>query len=90
MRKILILAVAAVFVFAGDAKSLFEQRYMVCHIASKPTPKQRSKMVAPPAMGVMYHVKQKCKSKEEARKIASYLYGNFPLNWFKHSKMGQI
>ncbi len=67
MKKILfLLAAAALFAFANDAKSLFEQKCMVCHIASKPTPKQRSKMSAPPAFGVMYHVKERYPKRSEA------------------------
>ena len=52
--------------FAADGKALFKQKCTVCHITTKPTPKQRSQMVAPPAPGVMFHVKKKYPNKADA------------------------
>ncbi|WP_456404473.1 c-type cytochrome [Hydrogenimonas sp.] len=49
-----------------DGKGLFEQKCAVCHIPHRPTKEDRAKMVAPPAMGVMYHVKERYTSPEAA------------------------
>ncbi|RUM46084.1 MAG: cytochrome c [Hydrogenimonas sp.] len=55
-----------VTLFAADGKTLFEQKCAGCHMTTRPTPEQRSQMVAPPAMGVMFHVKQKYSDKASA------------------------
>ncbi len=54
------------------AKSLFERNCAVCHITTKP--KDRSKLVAPPIAGVMWHVKQHYPNRAEAiRFIVDYV-----------------
>ena len=52
--------------FASDAKALFQQKCAVCHMQTKPTPKQRSQMVAPPVLGVMFHVKKRYPNRADA------------------------
>ncbi|WP_187648392.1 c-type cytochrome [Nitrosophilus labii] len=49
-----------------DGKKLFEEKCMSCHIATIPTIKQKRSMVAPPIMGVMFHVKENYSNKEDA------------------------
>ncbi len=65
MKLLLPLTLAAAL-FAADGRHLFEQNCKACHIDTKPTPAMRSKLKAPPIMGVMWHVKQEFKSKDEA------------------------
>ncbi|SFP18899.1 c-type cytochrome [Hydrogenimonas thermophila] len=55
-----------VSLFAADGKTLFEQKCAFCHMTTKPTPQQRSQMVAPPAAGVMFHVKDRYPNKADA------------------------
>ena len=64
-------ALAALSLNAADGKALFEQKCAVCHIDHKPTPQERDKMVAPPAMGVMFHVKEKYPDKAPAMAFMS-------------------
>ncbi|NPA83487.1 MAG: cytochrome c [Epsilonproteobacteria bacterium] len=55
-----------------DGKFLFQQNCAVCHTTSRP--KDPAKLVAPPIMGVMWHVKQRYPTKEEAiRFIVDYV-----------------
>ncbi len=49
-----------------DGKKLFEEKCMSCHIASMPSMQQKKNMVAPPIMGVMFHVKENYSNKEDA------------------------
>lgn len=44
--------------FAQSGEELFDEKCLMCHIKTKPTPEARSGFVAPPAMGVMFHVKE--------------------------------
>ncbi len=72
-RTLFLLAFAATALFADNAKALFESKCMGCHIATKPTPELRAKMVAPPAFGVMFHVKERYKDRKDAIEfIVSY------------------
>jgi mono/diheme cytochrome c family protein len=43
---------------AESGEALFDARCAGCHIKVKPTPKMRQSLIAPPAMGVMLHVKE--------------------------------
>jgi mono/diheme cytochrome c family protein len=53
--------------FAQDsAQELFVQKCAICHVLKMPT--DHSKMVAPPARGVMFHMGEAFKSKEEIKK----------------------
>jgi len=49
---------------ASEAEKLFDSKCSACHIKTRPT--DRSKMVAPPIMGVMRHVKMTYPTKEKA------------------------
>ena len=51
------------FASAG-AKNLFDNKCAMCHMTSMP--QDKSKLVAPPLMGVMRHVKMKYSTKEAA------------------------
>ena len=53
--------------FASEAEKIFDAKCSMCHI--KTFPKDRSKLVAPPIMGVMRHVKMTYPKKEEAVKF---------------------
>ncbi len=53
-------------------KELFQRHCAMCHKTSKP--KDRSKLVAPPIMGVMWHVKERYPKKGDAvRFIVDYV-----------------
>ncbi len=55
-----------------QGKELFQRHCTMCHITSKP--KDRSKLVAPPIMGVMWHVKERYPKKGDAvRFIVDYV-----------------
>jgi hypothetical protein len=43
---------------APSGEALFDANCAVCHMKERPTPQTRATMVAPPAMGVMFHVKE--------------------------------
>ena len=45
-------------------KALFERHCVSCHSTTRP--KDRSKMVAPPISGVMFHIKERFKNRDEA------------------------
>ncbi len=49
----------------AEGKALFEAKCAVCHSLSKPTDK--SKIVAPPARGVMFHLSEAFKTQEEIK-----------------------
>jgi cytochrome c len=107
---------------SDEGKELFLQKCNMCHKTSRPS--DMSKLIAPPIMGVMRHVKMNYPTKEEAiafitdyvlnpqrdkavcmtdkikkfglmpsqkglvtkeqiRKIASYLYDNYPPKGFR-------
>ena len=75
MKRAILLSVlaaaTALSLNAADGKTLFEQKCAICHIDHKPTPEERDKMVAPPAMGVMFHIKEKYPDKAEATAFMS-------------------
>jgi mono/diheme cytochrome c family protein len=58
--KILFLAfLFCASLFAQSGEELFVEKCMICHTKERPsTPQMRQQMVAPPAMGVMFHVKE--------------------------------
>jgi len=56
-------------VSANSGAVLFDKKCSSCHIKTKPTPEIRKNMVAPPIMGVMFHVKEKYSNKEDAVKF---------------------
>jgi len=68
--KLKIVAAIGVFgltttLFASnDAQNLFTSKCSMCHVTSMP--QDRSKLVAPPLMGVMRHVKMSYPKKEDA------------------------
>jgi mono/diheme cytochrome c family protein len=70
MKRIIMVAalVAASHLFAADdGKSLFEQNCAACHITHQPQSREdRMKLQAPPAAGVMWHIKQDFPTKERA------------------------
>ena len=66
-KKLLLLTTLSVFAFSATPEALFDAKCGVCHIKTRPT--DMSKMVAPPIMGVMRHVKMKYPKKDEAVKF---------------------
>jgi len=44
--------------FAGEGEALFDAKCTSCHIKVKPTQAMKRTLVAPPAPGVMFHIKQ--------------------------------
>ena len=62
MKKYAAALLGAIFIFtaalwAGEGERLFDEKCLMCHIKERPTPEIRPQLVAPPAMGVMFHVK---------------------------------
>ena len=63
-RYITLFALAAVLntnAFGMDSSKgevLFDAKCAACHIKTRPTPEMKKNLVAPPAMGVMFHVKE--------------------------------
>lgn len=51
---------------ASEGETLFKAKCSACHISTKP--EDMSKLIAPPIMGVMMHVKQGIKGKDEIEK----------------------
>jgi len=49
---------------SSDAQKIFDSKCVMCHI--KTMPQDRSKLIAPPLMGVMRHVKMKYPTKQDA------------------------
>ncbi|WP_200762276.1 c-type cytochrome [Nitrosophilus alvini] len=69
--KRFVFVVGFLFLFTGavnaeDGRTLFEKKCSVCHITGMPALEQKRKMVAPPAAGIMFHVKENYKTKQEA------------------------
>jgi len=53
--------------FADDGEALFDAKCSACHVKTRP--QDRSKLVAPPIMGVMNHVKMNYNNKDDAMKF---------------------
>lgn len=51
-----------------EGKALFYRKCNVCHIDTRPTKEQAPYLLAPPIMGVMYHVKDRIKADNPADK----------------------
>jgi len=68
MKKTIITLVgllgASTLFAAGDAQTFFDAKCAMCHI--KTMPQDRSKLIAPPLMGVMRHVKMSYPNKQDA------------------------
>jgi cytochrome c len=61
---------------AEGGEALFDAKCAACHIKVKPTPQMKKNLVAPPAMGVMFHVKEAFAGDKEAAKafIREYVF----------------
>ncbi len=63
-RVVTVVAFAAVLgkgALYGDmakGEALFDAKCAACHIKTRPTPEMKKNLIAPPAMGVMFHVKE--------------------------------
>ncbi|WP_457596285.1 hypothetical protein [Hydrogenimonas sp.] len=66
MNRLLILGLCAASLMAASPKEVFETNCASCHITQNPTPDMRAKLVAPPASGVMWHIKREFPSKAKA------------------------
>jgi len=70
-----LLPALLISVATADTKSgaeLFQEKCMSCHITTRPVDK--SKLIAPPAMGITRHVKMEYPTREEAVKfIVEYI-----------------
>ena len=62
----IMLALGCLPLLGASGESLFDAKCSVCHMKERPTPQTRGSMVAPPAMGVMFHVKQAFGADKEA------------------------
>jgi mono/diheme cytochrome c family protein len=62
-KSVIVFALAAILntnAFCGEpskGEALFDVKCAVCHIKTRPTPEMKKRLTAPPAMGVMFHVK---------------------------------
>jgi len=61
-----LFAAAAISLQAAEGEMLFKKNCVSCHIDTMPNMADRSSFVAPPVFGVMFHVKEKYKSREDA------------------------
>jgi mono/diheme cytochrome c family protein len=57
-KTILALLLAATITYAQNGEQLFDNKCASCHVKVHPSQADRSKFVAPPAFGVMRHVKE--------------------------------
>jgi len=58
-----ILLLSSNNVNANDGEELFKAKCASCHTMTRP--EDKSTLIAPPVMGLMYHMKENFKSKEE-------------------------
>jgi hypothetical protein len=59
MKKFLLSLILGTSLFAQNAEDLFNEKCMMCHKKERPSTMEiRQQMVAPPAMGIMFHVKE--------------------------------
>jgi cytochrome c len=63
VAMIAILGTTTLFA-ANDAEKIFDNKCNMCHIKTRP--QHHSNLVAPPIMGVLYHVKQAYSNKKDA------------------------
>ena len=72
-KSFLLLTLLTGFAFANQiAESLFDAKCNICHVKTRPS--DMSKLVAPPIMGVMRHVKMTYPTKDKAVEfIADYV-----------------
>ncbi len=72
-KSILLLTVLTSFAFANQTgETLFDAKCNMCHLKTRPD--DMSKLVAPPVMGVMRHVKMTYPTKDKAVEfIADYV-----------------
>ncbi|NPA66070.1 MAG: cytochrome c [Epsilonproteobacteria bacterium] len=64
MKKIFWITLLSVASFATSPEALFDAKCSMCHVKTRP--QDMSKLVAPPIMGVMRHVKMQYSSKKDA------------------------
>ena len=64
MKKVFWITLLSVASFAASPETLFDAKCSMCHVKTRP--QDMSKLVAPPIMGVMRHVKMQYSSKEDA------------------------
>jgi len=79
MKKLIILSVSSLIlsmsaIASDEAKELYIDKCTTCHTLS--FPKNKADMIAPPAPGVMFHMRQRFDSDE---KILAYMR-NFVMN----------
>ncbi|WP_345976105.1 c-type cytochrome [Sulfurimonas sp. HSL3-7] len=81
-RSITVFAFAAILTtnaFGGEpskGEALFDAKCAACHIKTRPTPEKKKGLTAPPAMGVMFHVKAAFSD----RKAATAFVSDYALN----------
>jgi cytochrome c len=69
MKKLLLLVIFSISLFASSGQKLFEEKCMTCHSKTPPSSKQeRMDLVAPPIGNVLYHLDQEFKTPEEIKK----------------------
>ncbi len=64
-KSIILLLTISSFAFATDAAKLINDNCVSCHLLTKPTQQQKSKMKAPPMSGVMFHLKDALKDEQK-------------------------
>jgi cytochrome c553 len=68
VKKLALLVVVAISLFASKGKQLFEQKCVFCHAKTPPaTMQEREKMIAPPIGNVLYHLDMSFKTADEIK-----------------------
>jgi len=83
MKKIVLIGILSMIAMA-DGEKIFYQKCKSCHILQKGrdlTQSQRLKMVAPPAFGIVKHVKERFGNKKD--------FINFVASYIKHPDITQ-
>jgi cytochrome c len=69
MKKLLLLSILVISLFASEGQKLFEQKCTSCHNITPPsTMSERQNMVAPPIGNVLYHLDMEFKTPDEIKK----------------------
>lgn len=66
LALLLTLTSTSVLHASNDGANVFEKKCATCHLKQRPSVDQMDLMVAPPMMGVMFHVTEKHTTKKEA------------------------
>ena len=78
MKKIILIIMCSVVLFAQNGKQIYKNSCKVCHIAKKGkflSKDEKRKLLAPPIFGVVKHTKENYPIKKDFVKfVANYIY----------------